>query len=274
MKNLFVRTITGTVYVAAIIGCIVAGRYFAFALFAMVLIITVYEFFKMCLKKNITPQVVPNIIISVFIYALFFLTENNIIDDKFRIILIPLGLVVPVIEIFRQKQNPVQNIAFTLLAIIYFALPLSIFNMALTPYASQPEIYKPEILIGLFVIIWLNDTGAYLVGSLLGKHKMAEKISPNKTWEGTFGGALLGMIVSLIFFRYFEYFNTIQIIIIALAVIVAGTFGDLTESLIKRNFEVKDSGTLLPGHGGFFDRFDSLLFAAPVYYALISLFLK
>lgn len=138
----------------------------------------------------------------------------------------------------------------------------------------MPELYKPEIMIGLFVIIWASDAGAYIFGRMLGKHKLIPKISPNKTWEGAIGGTLFAILISTAFFSFFDYFSILNIVAMTLVTVIAGTFGDLTESMIKRFFDVKDSGKIMPGHGGLFDRFDSLLFAAPIYYIFISLFLN
>jgi phosphatidate cytidylyltransferase len=106
-------------------------------------------------------------------------------------------------------------------------------------------------MIGVFVIIWTNDTGAYLIGSMIGKNKLAEKISPNKTWEGAIGGAVFAILFAILYFHFTNLFTPVETVFISLATVIAGTMGDLTESLIKRNFNVKDSGNMLPGHGGF-----------------------
>jgi phosphatidate cytidylyltransferase len=274
LKTFIVRTITGAVYVAIVIGSILCGKFIFSALFLLILIFTLFEFYRLCKKGDVKPQVVPGIIISVIIYILLFLANHHFTGNKILLLLIPLFIIIPIIEIFRNKNNSVQNIAFTVLGIAYLAFPYSVFNFILTPFSNQPELYRPELLIGLMVIIWVNDSGAYIVGNLLGKHKLIERISPKKTWEGAIGGAIFGIIFSILFFRFFNYFSTSQVILISLFAIIAGTFGDLAESLIKRNFNVKDSGKVLPGHGGLLDRFDSMLFAAPVYYVLIYLILN
>jgi phosphatidate cytidylyltransferase len=274
LKTLLIRTITGAVYVAIVIGSILLGKFIFSALFLLILIFTLIEFYSLCSKGDNKPQVVTGIFISLIIYIILFLSNHHYLENKFLILLIPLFIIVPIIELFRNKENSTQNIAFTILGIAYLAFPFSIFNFILAPWSNQPELYKPELLIGLMVIIWVNDSGAYVVGSLLGKHKLIERISPKKTWEGAVGGAIFGIVFSIIFFRFFNYFSTLQVILISLFTIIAGTFGDLAESMIKRNFNVKDSGKVLPGHGGLLDRFDSMLFAAPVYYTLIYLILN
>jgi phosphatidate cytidylyltransferase len=274
LKNLITRTITGAVYITIIIGSILSGKFIFAALFLLILIFTLNEFYRLCKNGDIKPQVVPGISISVITYILLFLTSHHFIETTVLLTIIPLFIIIPIIEIFRYKQNPVQNISFTIFGIVFIALPYSFFNSILIPFSNQPEIYKPEIIIGLMVIIWANDSGAYLFGKLLGKHKLIERISPNKTWEGAIGGAIFGILISVLFFHFFNYFNPLQVVLISSFTIIAGTFGDLAESMIKRNFNVKDSGKILPGHGGLLDRFDSMLFAAPIYFVLIYLILN
>jgi phosphatidate cytidylyltransferase len=274
LNNLTIRTLTGTVYVAVVIGSIIGGQFIFAALFSVILIFALAEFYRLSIKGGIKPQVITGISIALISYIVLFLTSHHYIGNRFIITLIPLFIIVPAIEILRNSQSPVQNIAFTIFGILYITLPLSVINSILIPYNNQPELYKPELLIGLMVIIWANDSGAYIFGRLLGKHKLIERISPNKTWEGAIGGAIFGIIVSIVFFRFFNYFSALQVVLISFFTIMAGTFGDLAESMIKRNFNVKDSGKVLPGHGGLLDRFDSLLFAAPVYFVSIYLILN
>lgn len=269
MKNFITRTLTGAVYVAIIIGSILSGQFIFASLFLLILVFSLLEFYRLCRNGNIKPQVITGVLISAIIYNLLFLVSHQYIENYFLLLTIPLFIIIPIVEILRNKANPVQNIAFTILSIVFLAFPFSIFNFILIPYSNQPELYKPELIIGLFIIIWANDSGAYLSGKLLGKHKMIERISPNKTWEGTLGGAILAILISILYFSFFNYFSAIQVVLITFFTILAGTYGDLAESLIKRNFNVKDSGKVLPGHGGLLDRFDSMLLAAPIYYVLI-----
>lgn len=228
----------------------------------------------MCRVRDIHPQIYNGIVISLLLYSFMFLYGQKILSERILLMLSLTLLFVPVVEIFRKKVNSVQNIAFTLTGIILIAIPFALFNLILIPHAGKPELYEPAILLGMMVIIWASDSGAYITGSLLGKHKMAEKISPNKTWEGTIGGILFATALAVLFFTFFDFFTTTQVILISIATAISGIFGDLTESLIKRNFNVKDSGSILPGHGGLYDRFDSLLFAAPVYLVLVVTFIK
>lgn len=274
MKNIFTRAISGGIYVILTIGSILISKYTFFVFFALVLSYTLYEFYRLCKKGGTQPQIGLGILISVYLFVAFFLYDMKLMGEIIFLGIIPMLMISPIIELFRNNQSPVQNIAYTLLGIAYIAFPFSVLNFIISPYELNPEIYVPEALIGLFIIIWANDSGAYLVGSWLGKHKMLEKISPKKTWEGAIGGTLFAMIIAVIVFHFIGFLSPVHAIFISLFTVIAGTLGDLTESMIKRNFNVKDSGSIMPGHGGLLDRFDSMLFAAPIYFIYISLVLN
>jgi phosphatidate cytidylyltransferase len=158
---------------------------------------------------------------------------------------------------------PFHNIAITLAGIIYIGIPFSMLNGIAYPEIKAGQGYSPHILLGMIYMIWANDTGAYIVGRKFGKHKLFERISPNKTWEGSFGGAFFALIGAYIISIFYTDIALIDWLIISLIVIVMGTFGDFVESLLKRSLNIKDSGTILPGHGGILDRFDSIIMAAP-----------
>ena len=145
------------------------------------------------------------------------------------------------------------------------ALPFSLLNFILFINGLQPY-----ILLAVFATIWVNDTGAYLVGVSIGKHRLFERISPKKSWEGFVGGALAALISGYLFSIYIPEINLINWLIFSEIIVVFGTYGDLMESLVKRTVDVKDSGTIIPGHGGLFDRFDSMLLAAPVIFIYLS----
>lgn len=274
MKNLPSRIISGGIFVILTTGSILLGKYAFVTVFAFMLIYTLYEFFRLCRGGGHHPQTILGIIVGLYLFVSFFLYDVKIVGEIVFFGLIPLLFISPVIELFSKNERPIQNIAYTFMGIIYIAVPFSILNFIITPIDSEPQQYMPEVLIGLFLIIWSNDSGAFAVGSFLGKTKMLERVSPKKTWEGAFGGAFFAIIASYLLYLNFNFLNLWQCIVLALLCVVSGTIGDLTESLIKRSFNVKDSGSLLPGHGGLLDRFDSLLFAAPVYYIFISLILN
>ena len=150
---------------------------------------------------------------------------------------------------------------------IFIALPFALLNFIAFIDADQ---FKPLILLAVFVTIWVNDTGAYLFGITFGKHRLFERISPKKSWEGFFGGALAALASGYVFSLFIPEISLIQWLIFSEIIVIFGTFGDLIESLIKRTLLVKDSGTAIPGHGGLLDRFDSMLLAAPVIFIYLS----
>lgn len=183
-------------------------------------------------------------------------------------------ILIPVIfiqELFRQKEKPIENMAFGFFTVLY---PGLIYFAYAAGFDHQHGHYEGSTIIGFFILIWSNDTFAYLSGRFFGKNKLFERISPNKTWEGSIGGALSAIAISQILAIYFTQFTRIEWIVIGIVCVVFGAFGDLVESLLKRNYQIKDSGNIMPGHGGVLDRFDATLFAAPVLFFLIHFVFK
>jgi phosphatidate cytidylyltransferase len=180
-----------------------------------------------------------------------------------------------IVELFLQSNAPLKMPGLNVLGVFYISLPLSM--AVFFPYVRENESWFPErsgLLLGMLLIVWANDTMAYITGSLIGKHKMFPAISPKKTWEGFSGGLLFSMVMGWIVSNYLHSVTAINWMIIAAIVSIFGTIGDFIESMIKRNAGVKDSGTILPGHGGFLDRFDAFIFAIPfvfVYYMILLL---
>ena len=177
-------------------------------------------------------------------------------------------------DVINKKTETIKNNAVTLAGFIYVAVPFSLLNFFVYPgFPGNPEFY-PWILAGVFFIVWMYDSMAYVAGSMFGKHKMAKNISPKKSWEGLIGGAIFAIIMGILNAVLFQAASMLSWIIIASIIVIFGTFGDLFESKLKRNLGIKDSGSILPGHGGFLDRFDSLLFAVPVIYVWLILSLN
>lgn len=260
MNNFFKRTFTAILFVLILLGCTYYNQLSFVILFLAITIIGSWEFYKLA-KKNTTDS--PQKILGTLSGAILFLSNAlvcmNYVNIQFLFINIPFLFILFIIELFSKASQPFQNIANTLLGIVYVALPFSLLNYLLT-YTGT---YNYEILFGFFFILWTNDTGAYIVGSAIGKHKLFARVSPGKTWEGTAGGALISYGVVLIISNVYTSINTIDWFAIATILIIMGTLGDLVESLYKRSKNVKDSGNILPGHGGILDRFDSLLMATP-----------
>ena len=172
-------------------------------------------------------------------------------------------------ELFRESGKPIFNIGSTLLGIIYISLPM--FCFYLISFQGFIEGYQYECIIGYLFIMWANDIGAYFAGTYFGKHKLFERISPKKTWEGFFGGVIFALLIAFILTRFFSNFSMIQWMIVASIIIITATLGDLVESMFKRSVHLKDSGTVLPGHGGFLDRFDSLFISAPFVFFFLQM---
>ena len=188
-------------------------------------------------------------------------------DFRLLAINIPFIFIIFILELYRKSANPFKNIAFTILGIVYVALPFSLLNY-LVVYSGT---YSYELLFGFFFILWANDSGAYIIGSAIGKRKLFPRISPGKSWEGSIGGAITSYGVAFIISKWYTSVNLIDWMVIATILVIIGTLGDLVESLFKRSINVKDSGTLLPGHGGILDRFDSLIIATPFVFSYLIL---
>lgn len=175
-------------------------------------------------------------------------------------------------ELFRKQKRPITNIAYSIFGIIYIVVPFALLNYI--PLDVHGVAKSPLLLVAFFASLWANDTGAYVTGRTIGKHKLFQRISPNKTWEGFIGGLFFCLLAGFIFAQFDWYLSTIQWMLFSLIIGVFGTLGDLVESMIKRNYKVKDSGNILPGHGGVLDRFDGIFLACPmiiVYLEFVSL---
>lgn len=238
----------------------VAVIFFIFAMLGL------NEFLRLINLAGFKPLKIHSFIAGSLIYALIALHSFGVIPAQMLTFIFPVLVSIVVTELFRQHETPVSNIAFSVLAMIYIVAPFATLNyFAYYPdFYQEVNLYKNEysLLLGFFVALWSNDTGAYLFGSTMGKTKLFERISPNKTWEGFIGGALLAVIGANVF-AYLTDSSFVHWTMIALIIVIFGTLGDLTESQIKRSIGVKDAGNFLPGHGGVLDRFDGVLYAAP-----------
>lgn len=180
----------------------------------------------------------------------------------------PFLILVFILELYRNRPNPLANISFTLLGILYVSLPVTLFNK-FAFYLSKE--YSYQIVLGFFILLWINDTFAYIFGISFGKHRLFERISPKKSWEGFIGGTIITLLSAFLLNKVFTGLNRIDWIVIGLIIAISGVFGDLVESMFKRAADIKDSGKILPGHGGMLDRFDSVLLSSPLVFAYLML---
>lgn len=280
LKDLVVRTVSGAVLLLVVVGALLWSKWSAGALFAVIMLGGLVEFYRLCRKKGVEPMssvgVATSLAIFGLAFAVFLQWGTPATDLTGRIVLGALlytMLIVPtafVCELWRKSPTPVANIATTFMGIIYVALPMAM------------VLFIPQLLVGkwsglamlAFIgIIWVNDIFAYLVGVTLGKHRLCERISPKKSWEGFFGG-LIGAVGAAVLFGHLFGGNLLIWGGLGLVTALAGVAGDLVESLMKREVDVKDSGKMMPGHGGFLDRFDALYLAVPfaLFYLIVTSF--
>lgn len=252
------------------VSCILVGKITFLILSISLIILSMHEFYRISLKERIRAQKYYGIFIGLLFFLSNYLFAQNIVDYKVYIIFVPLIIFVFINELYRNNKKPFSNIAYTLLGIIYIALPISTFNFFV--FSGNPiSNYSSNILLSFFILLWATDTGAYIFGVSFGKHKLFPRISPKKSWEGFFGGALTSLIASYFISKFFPELPLIHWVVISFIIIIMGTFGDLTESLFKRSISIKDSGKIFPGHGGILDRIDSALLSAPIIFTYLQL---
>ena len=279
MKNNFIqRAITGAIFVAVLIGGIVSGPIPFTILFSLISTLTIYEFGTI-IGKSGEVQINKSITILAGIFLFIGFGYLGVAPGKNEILIPYLFLIIYlfVSELYLKKKNPVHNWAYAMMSQIYIALPFALLNVLAYHTSSDGSIseYNPILPLSIFIFNWVNDTGAYCTGMLFGKHRLFERISPKKSWEGSFGGGVFSIIAAIAMAHFFPFMSTATWIGLGLTVVIFGTWGDLTESLLKRTLGIKDSGNILPGHGGMLDRFDSTILAVPaavVYLYIISLF--
>ena len=260
MNNFWTRAVTGAVFVTVMIGCIWWSFWSMAGLFLVISILGLWEFYSLLENANHHPQKVLGILTGILI---FLFPLNHYIPYILPLIIFGLFF----IELFRKFENPFTNIAYTILGFIYISIPFTFLGYG-TAYFRETslgisESYFPNLLLGFFFLVWANDTFAYLVGISIGKHRLFERHSPKKSWEGFIGGIICAQGIAYIISIYFTELAPIHWLVVALIVSVFGTMGDLVESMFKRSLGLKDSGNILPGHGGILDRFDAVLLSAP-----------
>ena len=263
------RAITGFFFVVVMLGSVLLGHY-PFGIFYLLLsLLCLNEYYGLIKQSGFTPNASTGLINGAFIYTLFaFITyQDNPILHKMLFLLTLTISAIFIQELFKKSLAPFTNIAYTLLGLVLVCLPFTLFH-ALAYVKGGFNFHYP---LAFLLLLWANDTGADLVGRAFGRTKLFERHSPKKTWEGFIGGVAISTGVALIIGYYFKELQWDKWVFMAILISCFGTLGDLVESMFKRSINVKDSGGILPGHGGLLDRFDGLFLAAPAVYTYLYL---
>ncbi len=274
IKNLLTRAGAGIIYIAIILAGVLGGKFSFLVVFSVITGLALFEYFRMIEKQtayNLHKTV--NIFAGIALFIAVFLYLENV----YTLYVLPVCVLVYLLYMFIstiliKRKEALHSTIYTLFGHIYITLPLSLLMVLSYRHTVFEESYHYALVLSLFVFLWVNDTSAYVVGSLIGKHKLIERISPKKSIEGFVGGILFTALAGYIFSGIFNNYSVEFWIGLGVIIALFGTLGDLFESLIKRTCQVKDSGNLIPGHGGILDRIDSLLLAVPAACLYLILF--
>ena len=259
MSNLAKRSITGFLFVIVILGSIMSGPYIQIVIFSLFMLLGLIEFYRLFDKHpiiKVSKEI--GVFIGVFIFSLLVGISLKVLPIISITIIFPLFFTLILNELWKKQENPIINISILVFGIIYIVIPFYLtidLNLRNTSYLP--------LIVGMFLLIWTNDCFAFSTGRIIGKRKLFERISPNKTWEGAIGGIVFTLILGYIIGAYINKGEELFWMVSALIIAPCSIYGDLLESLFKRSLKIKDSGTILPGHGGILDRFDATLFTIP-----------
>ncbi|WP_395766997.1 phosphatidate cytidylyltransferase [Aquirufa sp.] len=271
LSNLQQRVIAAIIAVPFLLFCVLYSDYTFLVLFLVIGVLAQLEFYKLVgsISDNL-PLTFYGTFCGVVMHVLAFFIEKGDLAYQYYYILSPLLTFIFFIKLYKSKdEKPFKNIAYTFLGIIYVALPFTLFTVLAF---IKNDTYDPNIVLGCLFLLWSSDSGAYFAGTKFGKTKLFERVSPKKSWEGSIGGLVTAMIVATIISKYYTNYSAFQWYAIGVIIVVAGTYGDLVESLFKRSINIKDSADTIPGHGGFLDRFDGLLLSIPFIIPFVKLF--
>lgn len=265
MKNVITRSLSGIVYVALIVAAVTCGTQWYFALTVLLAAIGIIEFYNITGSLASSKITLPlDIVGAVIMLAAGFMGDAVIAAEYLAYIILRFTA-----QIYIKSDNPIIALGRSALTQMYITLPLAISVLI-------HNLFGYEVVLCMFIFIWINDTGAFCIGSLMGKHRLFERISPKKSWEGFWGGFVLCAAVAFAL-SYFGFlateFGTFKFVILACIISIFSTFGDLIESLLKRSIGIKDSGNIIPGHGGILDRIDSFLLVSPAVFCYIIMVL-
>lgn len=265
------RAITAFFFTIVMLGSMFLGAYTFTAFYLLLSLAALFEFFKLIKTAGIRPHRNIALVAATLIFMMTAGYHFLQFETKFLLLLVPLIFSVFISELYKKEKIPFANIAYTFVGFMYVTVPFCFFySLGFIADLSQYSFHLP---LAFFLMLWANDTGAYLFGSKFGKTRLFERHSPKKSWEGFFGGVFTSLLVAYLVSLFFKEMNAATWAGMSVLICVFGTLGDLVESMLKRSLNAKDSGNLLPGHGGLLDRFDGLLLSAPVVYAYLYLIL-
>ena len=273
MKNLLTRIVSAFIYGLVLIISVLAGKLWFLLFFAMVSTFCLVEFYNLTESGDVKINRFWGFTLAGIMYlsiSLYLL--GYVLQPKFFFFFLPFLYIIFVQELYNRNKRPFHSIAYTILGIVYTLLPFLLFVSLAFMSADRHYDYRP--CLGFLFLLWGADTGAFFSGKLLGRHLLMERISPKKTWEGLFGGLITSMGVALILSKFFKGLSLMEWLGMAAIIVTIGSLGDLVESMFKRELDKKDSGIIMPGHGGVLDRFDGLLISAPFVFLYLLLIQK
>jgi phosphatidate cytidylyltransferase len=275
VRNLIIRTSTGAVYVAIVAGGLLHPYLFPLV-FSLAVGLTVWEFYGLMRNYgDISLKRMAGTLGGMYLFLACYVYANGWADNRIYLPYLLYLMFTFISEIYAKAPNPIYNWAFMFLGQVYCAASFSLLNfIVFQPGEAAVCAFSPLPVLALFAFVWLNDSGAYLIGTKWGRHRLLERVSPKKSWEGFWGGLAVALAASQVFACFYPSVSWYNWLGLSAVIVVFATWGDLTESLMKRTLGIKDSGSLLPGHGGMLDRFDSVLMAIPALYIYLRLFIQ
>lgn len=261
------RAITAFFFTIVMLGSILLGGYTFTAFYLLLSTVSLLEFYRLIKIGGIRPHRNIGVIAAAIIFLLTASFHFFQLETKFLLLIIPVFFSVFIAELYKKEKIPFANIAYTFVGFVYITIPFCFFYSL--GYLESLNTYSFHLPLAFLFMLWASDTGAYLFGMNFGRHRLFERHSPKKSWEGFFGGLFTSLLVSFLISLWFTELHGFVWAGMATIIVCFGTLGDLVESMLKRSLDAKDSGSFLPGHGGFLDRFDGLFLAAPIVYVYL-----